>query len=289
MRVREIGVQELREIRGAPWRDRNHRVWVDGRSAYVPVREGCPCTHDLPPRKPYAGRGYYMMGRVAVVHGEYPSGKEIKEVVEWTGAEGVMLVRSCEGPERIPDTEVVFGTVGKVCHHEAGVRYHTDPRRLMFSMGNRDEKARLCGYVRPGERVADMFAGIGYFSLSLALKGAHVHAMEINPLAFRFLVKNIAENGVSHRVHAEPGDCRDLLHGLYDRILMGHFESEQFLPSALAHAGPGTVLHVHSAGKTPPELEGTIREHGFSGTFTSRKVKKYAPHQWHYVQDVILA
>jgi tRNA wybutosine-synthesizing protein 2 len=289
MRVREIGVQELPEIRGAAWRDENHRVWVDGRSAYVPVREGCPCTHDLPPRTPYTGRGYYMMGNVAVLHGDDPTEKEIREVVEWTGAEGVMLVRSCEGRERIPDTEVLFGTVGEVCHHEAGIRYHTDPRRLMFAMGNRDEKARLCGCIRPGERVADMFAGIGYFSLSLAMKGAHVHAMEINPLAYRYLAKNIEENGVSHCVNAEPGDCRELLRGLYDRILMGHFESEQFLPSALAHAGPGTVLHVHSAGRTPPELEGTIGAHGFFCIVTSRKVKKYAPYQWHYVQDVILS
>jgi tRNA wybutosine-synthesizing protein 2 len=289
MRVREVQVQELRKLRGVVWRDEGHRVWVDGRTAYVPVREGFPCTHDLPSRNPYSGRGYYLMGNVAVLHGDYPSETEIRELVEWTGAEGVMLVRSCEGSERIPRTEVVYGTVGEVCHHEAGIRYHIDPRHLMFSMGNRDEKSRMCMDVRRGERVADMFAGIGYFTLPMARKGAFVHAMEINPVAYRYLVKNIGENGVTGNVLAEPGDCRDLLRGTYDRILMGHFESVQFLPSALAHAGSGTVLHVHSAGETPSGLEGIISEHGFSGSVTSRKVKKYAPHRWHYVQDVILS
>jgi tRNA wybutosine-synthesizing protein 2 len=289
MRVREMEVQELRNIRGAVWRDEDHGVFVDGQTAYVPVRGEYPCTHDLPPRTPYTGRGYYLMGNVAVLHGEDPSEKEIRDVVEWTGAEGVILVRSCEGRERIPKAEVVFGKVGEVCHREAGICYRIDPRHLMFSMGNRDEKARMCRSIRRGERVADMFAGIGYFTLPMARKGAIVHAMEINPLAYRYLVRNIAENGVAGSVQAEQGDCRDLLRGIYDRILMGHFESLQFLPSALAHAGSGTVLHVHSAGRTPPELEGTLEEHGFFGTIAPRKVKKYAPYRWHYVQDVILS
>jgi tRNA wybutosine-synthesizing protein 2 len=275
MRVREVEVQELHRIRSAVWRDEGHRVWVDGRTAYVPVREEYPCTHDLPSRNPYSGRGYYLMGNVAVLHGDYPSEKEIHDVVEWTGAEGVMLVGSCEGCERIPRTEVVYGKVGEVCHREAGIRYHIDPRHLMFSMGNRDEKARMCGDIRKAERVADMFAGIGYFTLPMARKGAFIHAMEINPTAYRYLVKNIGENGVAG--------------GTYDRILMGHFESVQFLPFALAHADSGTVIHVHSAGRTPPEIEGIISEHGFSGTVTTRKVKKYAPYRWHYVQDVILS
>jgi tRNA wybutosine-synthesizing protein 2 len=289
MRVREVEVQELHKLRSAVWRDGSHRVFVDGRTAYVPVREGFPCTHELPSRNPYSGRGYYLMGNVAVLHGDYPSGTEIRELVEWTGAEGVMLVRSCEGCERIPRTEVVYGTVGEVCHREAGIRYHIDPRHLMFSMGNRDEKARVCTAIRKGERVADMFAGIGYFTLPMARKGAFVHAMEINPVAYRYLAKNIRENGVTGNVRAEPGDCRELLRGTYDRILMGHFESVQFLPSALAHAESGTVLHVHSEGRTPPGLEGIIGEHGFAGTVTSRKVKKYAPYRWHYVQDVVLS
>ncbi|MBP1928059.1 tRNA wybutosine-synthesizing protein 2 [Methanolinea mesophila] len=289
MRVREVGVKELGKIRGAVWRDEERRVWVEGNTAYVPVREGYSFTRDLSPRTPYSGRGYYLMGNVAVLHGKDPSEKEIREIVEWTGAEGVLLVHSCDGCERIPRAEVVYGTVGEVCHHEAGIRYHLDPRHLMFSMGNREEKARLCANLRQGERVADMFAGIGYFTLPIARRGAKVHAMEINPLAYRYLVRNVGENAVTGRVKPEQGDCRDLLRGTYDRILMGHFESVQFLDSALHHAGPGTVLHVHSAGSTPPDLGEALIQAGFTGTITPRKVKKYAPHRWHYVQDVILA
>jgi tRNA wybutosine-synthesizing protein 2 len=289
MRVREVEARELGMIRGAVWCDHDHRVWVDGETAYVPVREGYACTQDLPPKTPYSGRGYYLMGNVAVLHGGEPTEREIREVVEWTGAEGVMLVRSCEGRERIPRTEVVYGTVGEVCHHESEICYHLDPRYLMFSMGNREEKARICAAIRPGERVADMFAGIGYFSLPVARKGADVHAMEINPRAYRYLLRNIMENGVSGRVLAEQGDCRGLLRGTYDRILMGHFGSVEFIPRALEHAGPGTVLHVHTEGRKPPDLNDILLERGYAGTVTSRKVKKYAPHRWHYVQDVVLA
>ena len=50
--------------------------------------------------------------------------------------------------------------------------------------------ARLVHDSPDTERVADMFAGIGYFTIPLAGSGASVHAMEINPVAFGFLHRN---------------------------------------------------------------------------------------------------
>ena len=72
MRVREIPVNELCSLKGADWVDRNRRTYLDGNIAFVPVREGCPCTSTLPQRRPYQGRGYFMLGDVAVFHGRRP-------------------------------------------------------------------------------------------------------------------------------------------------------------------------------------------------------------------------
>ncbi len=58
-----------------------------------------------------------------------------------------------------------------------------------------------------------MFAGIGYFTIPVAGSGASVHAMEINPVAFEYLNRNIVENGLTGLVNSSLGDCRDLLTG----------------------------------------------------------------------------
>jgi tRNA wybutosine-synthesizing protein 2 len=162
----------------------------------------------------------------------------------------------------------------------------------MFSMGNREEKARIARIVGKSpktERIADMFAGIGYFSIPLAGAGAEVHAMEINPVAFGYLVRSIQANSLSGRITPSPGDCRQLLSGTYDRIVMGHFDAVTMLPDALRHAAPGSIIHVHSIGP----VEEQVREHvacaGFSATIHVHRVKKYRPYGYHMVSDVNLA
>lgn len=288
MRVREIPVNELCSLKGADWVDRNRRTYLDGNIAFVPVREDCPCTSTLPQRRPYQGRGYFMLGDVAVFHGRRPGEDEVRNLMEWKRPAGVLWVQSCKGTMRTPQTEVLAGTVQEVRHRECGITYWLDPASIMFSMGNRDEKERIRSLVHPGERIADMYAGIGYFTLPSALAGARVHAMEIRPLAFSYLERNIIGNDVAHLVTAELGDCRDCLLGTYDRIIMGHFGSIDRLTDALAHSGPGTVLHVHSAGALKDKIQAILEETGVTAAIAIHKVKKLAPHTWHYVQDVTL-
>ena len=134
-----------------------------------------------------------------------------------------------------------------------------------------------------------MFAGIGYFSIPLAGTGADVHAMEINPVAFGYLVRTIEANGLSGRITPSFGDSRRLLSGTYDRIVMGHFDSVAMLPDALRHAAPGTVIHIHSIGAVDEQIRAQVTCAGFSATIHVHKVKKYRPHVWHMVQDVSLA
>jgi tRNA wybutosine-synthesizing protein 2 len=147
----------------------------------------------------------------------------------------------------------------------------------------------VAALVRPGERVADMFAGIGYFTIPAASSGATVHAMEINQTAFEYLQRNIIENHVADRVTAEVGDCRRLLSGIYDRVLMGHFDAPLMLADALAHVRSGSVLHVHSIDDATATIQEAVTKAGFSAVTTSRRVKKYGPHAWHVVQDVTIS
>ena len=108
-------------------------------------------------------------------------------------------------------------------------------------------------------------------------------------MAFGYLQRNIRENDVSDRVQAECGNCRDLLRGEYDRLILGHFDAPDHLPLALAHARAGSVLHIHTLRDESDRIGSLAREAGFTPAITTRRVKSYAPHTWHMVQDVALS
>jgi tRNA wybutosine-synthesizing protein 2 len=289
MRARIVPAACLGRVSREPWVDRDRRAYVEGDTAWVPVRQDFPCDCELPPREPYPGRGYRMVGDIALVNGRRPTEAEVRAILAWKRPSGVLWVRGYVGRERIPETIVLYGKSGEVLHREQGVRYVLDPAELMFCHGNRGEKARMARLVaegRPNPRIADMFAGIGYFTIPIALAGGKVHAMECNPAAYRRLLTNIAQNGVSDRVTPSFGDCRELLSGQYDRVVMGHFDAPRILPFALGHIHTGSIIHVHSIGKEAPDLSPAFRDADVSASVLVRKVKKYAPGRWHYVQDV---
>jgi tRNA wybutosine-synthesizing protein 2 len=291
MRVRAVRKEKSEELAVAGWVDRTRDPYAEGDILWVPVIASESCDREIPDRKRYHGRGYYMVGDVAVLHGREPTRADVDAIVGFRHPRGVLWIRSLQDITRTPETKIVWGSSGEVCHKEAGFSYIFDPEKVMFSMGNREEKARIARLVRnsPGpERIADMFAGIGYFSLPLAGAGAAVHAMEINPVAYGFLVRSIEANGLSGRITPSLGDCRQLLKGPYDRIVMGHFDAVTMLPEALQHAAAGTTIHVHSIGSVDEQIRTHAEGAGFSATIQVHKVKKYRPHAWHMVQDVYL-
>jgi tRNA wybutosine-synthesizing protein 2 len=113
--------------------------------------------------------------------------------------------------------------------------------------------------------------------------------MEINPVAFGYLVRSIDANTLSGRITPSLGDSRRLLSGTYDRIVMGHFDAATMLPAALQHATAGTTIHVHSIGTVEEQVRALAEGAGFSATIHVHKVKKYGPRAWHMVQDLYLS
>jgi tRNA wybutosine-synthesizing protein 2 len=291
MRARKVSRDQLGTVTGEEWVDRSRSPFMDADDCWVPVREGLPFDRDIEREPHYAGRGFYMVGDVAVIHGNRPAPAEVDAIVRFRNPRGVLWIESLQDITRTPQTEILFGTAGEVRHRESGYTFILDPRNVMFSQGNRTEKMRIADLIRAGhgnERVADMFAGIGYFSIPAAGAGARVHAMEINPVAFGYLERNIRENALADRIDAELGDCRGLLDGTYDRILMGHFDAIAMLGDALRHVKTGSILHLHSIGPEEDRIRATLESAGFSATIQVHKVKKYRPHAWHVVQDVTI-
>jgi FkbM family methyltransferase len=81
-----------------------------------------------------------------------------------------------------------------------------------FSAHTRNELGMLKTFVHPGDRILDIGAHIGTFSVPLALftqKKGHVYSFEANPRNFELLTSNVKENGLggvitpTHAVIAE--------------------------------------------------------------------------------------
>jgi len=206
-----------------------------------------------------APSSWAVVGSVVLVAlGEAPRPTEVGEaLLALHGEADTVLARNgISGVHREPDVEVIAGEGDtETVHREHGTEYALDLAEVMFSPGNKAERARMGDQVQAGERVLDMFAGIGYFTLPMARAGAEVTAVEHNPTAFRYLVENTMRNGVDELVHPYRADCREVVEagiegGPVDRVVMGYYDAWEFLDSALDALAPGGTLHMH---ETTPE------------------------------------
>ena len=165
-------------------------------------------------------------------------------------------VGGISGDFRQPVIRTILGSDTVTTHIENGVRFRFDASKLMFSSGNMEERARMAAQRCDNETIVDMFAGIGYFSIPIAVhqRPARVVACEINPLAHSYLVQNIALNKVESVVEPVLGDNRDLAGDSFvDRVIMGYVKTtHEFLPTALRLLKDGGILHYHET--CPDEL-----------------------------------
>ncbi|MFD1586143.1 class I SAM-dependent methyltransferase [Halorientalis brevis] len=198
-----------------------------------------------------------VIGTVVLVDvGDAPRPAEVGEALLalHANADTVLARHGIDGQHREPDVELLAGSGDtETVHTEHGTKYALDLAQVMFSPGNKAERAHMGDVVDADDRVFDMFAGVGYFTLPMARAGAHVTATEHNPTAFRYLLENAKLNDVHDRVDIYRADCRDVADGVEaDRVVMGFYDAYEYLDAALAALEPGGILHMHEA--TPEGL-----------------------------------
>jgi tRNA wybutosine-synthesizing protein 2 len=246
-------------------------------------------------------RKWELLGDVLMIR--LPPGLEGREselaqiYAEVLGAKTVCEdVGGISGPMRRPNIRVILGQRTETVHRENGILYEMDVAKMMFSSGNMDERRRMAELDCRGETVVDMFAGIGYFTLPIAVHGdvKRVIACEINPDAQHYLARNVALNHVEERVEIFRGDNRSLEgKNLADRVIMGYVGTMDFLPHGIDLVREGGIIHFHD---TVPidrlgEVENSIFERGASREIrilSRREVKSYAPAISHYVWDLMV-
>lgn len=270
----------------------------------LPPRERAVASARIPPElKRLLPDKWERLGKVLVLRLPARLQEHRSEIARaYAGALGVDAVlqdvSGSRGVLREPTTELLLGTRTETVHVENHVRYSFDAARIMFSSGNMAERIRMGKTVGRGETVVDMFAGIGYFALQMAVHGrpGAIFACELNPESYRYLVKNIRLNKAGGIVVPLEGDCRLVApEGVADRVVMGHFDAVEFLPKALKVLKPeGGILHVHCLcrkDRMPDDAwsraSGKVAETGKRAELLHfEKVKSYKPRVWHVVLDV---
>lgn len=204
------------------------------------------------------------------------------------------------GEFREPKAEWLAGDKKtETLHKENNCIFKLDVRKIMFSKGNLAERARVPRLLSPEEVVADLFAGIGYFSIPIAklAKPKKVFSIEKNPVSFHYLKENIRLNRVQDSITPILGDCRKVRMGnVADRVIMGYLpRTYLYLPAAFAALKPkGGIIHYHDTftekelWERPIEiLEAHAFRAGYSLKAITHKsiVKEYAPRVYHVVID----
>ena len=161
-----------------------------------------------------------------------------------------------KGEFRLRALKKIFGTETKTTHKEYGMQFRLDVAKAYFSPRESTERQRIAGQVKPKENVLVMFAGIGPYAIAIAKKQPKVgkiYAIEINPVAVKYMEENIRINNVGDKIIPISGDAKKKAKQFYDkcdRIVMPlPLEAHKFLSIALKCLKKKGTIHFYSIGK----------------------------------------
>ena len=217
--------------------------------------------------------------------------------LKFTKRRSIYMKKSAvKGTTRVRDLEFLSGVDDSVTiHKEHGARLKMDVREVYFSPRLATERKRVMENVKNGEKILDMFCGIGPFPIVIARnKNVDITAVDINPEAIAYLNENIRLNKLKGNIKTCCGDVREVskcFKTKFDRIIMN-------LPG-LAYTFLDVSVNLIEDG-------GTINYYEFSDSYESgikrlenacsqvgkkaeilncRKVKSTSPGEWHVAID----
>ncbi|ADB57761.1 class I SAM-dependent methyltransferase [Archaeoglobus profundus] len=253
------------------------------------------------PRKlwDYIPRRYKIIGDVILI--KIPD--ELEEYKQLIGETLLSIHKRCksvwrdlgrEGMLRKPKVELIAGSGSETVHKENGCLFKLDVTKVMFSVGNQGERMRIVKLVQDGEVVVDMFAGIGYFTIPIAVhtKAKKIYAIEINPDSYFYLLENIELNDVKNVIPILGDSMYVTPEGVADRVVMGHIFCHEFLPVAIKALKGDGYIHYHESvpeviiNRPIERIKSACESLGKNVKIENfRKVKNYSPGVLHVVVD----
>ena len=217
--------------------------------------------------------------------------------LKFTKRKAIYMKKSAiKGTIRIRDLEFLSGEDNSVTiHKEHGARLKLDVRQVYFSPRLATERKRVMESVKDGEKILDMFCGIGPFPIVIAKnRNVDITAVDINENAIKYLNENIRLNKLKGTIETYTGDIGEVSKGFktkFDRIITN-------LPG-LAYSFLDLAVDLIEDG-------GTINYYEFSDSYdagikrlqtacekknkkveiiNTRKVKSTSPGEWHVAID----
>ncbi|GAB6148267.1 class I SAM-dependent methyltransferase [Stetteria hydrogenophila] len=279
------------------------------REAGIPA-EPCTASFQEARRGPPSPReqglpGYWLVGDILVFNPR--EGVSLDRLRAYAGelvARGVAgaawLKVGTHGPYRLPRLVHLAGEERtETTAREYGLRFRVDVARAYYNPRLSFEHRRVAEQARDGERVLDMFTGVGGFAVHIAhLRAARVLAVDINPHAVRLAAWNVCANKLRGTVALARADARllpSVLEPVFDRVVMNHpTGSLGFIREACSLATPrgAAVLHVYTLASEPSQAASAVAERlegagcRAIGEPKAREVLEYSPRQSIYAVDV---
>lgn len=215
------------------------------------------------------------------------------------GVNRIVKLGRINGFKREPEVDIILGEGTETIHKENHCLFKLDVSKIMWSKGNTTERMRISKMVGEGETVVDLFAGIGYFSLPMAIHSnpKKIYSIEVNPVAYDYLCQNIKLNNVSQLIKPILGDCREQApKKVADRVLMGYIgNTHHYLNVAVESLkDEGGIIHYHESVPDKLKYKRPIQRIKKAANprevkiLNKRIVKKYSPGVYHVVIDAMV-
>lgn len=272
--------------------NRNCRIRSEKEYLLIPVTEyleGAFCEEFIRISEKTELPRFEQVGGIAIMQDDDPAGAEMV-LTSKSAYHTVLYAESAvEGEFRTKKYKVLAGKKTTSTEYiEYGHHFIIDLSSAYFSARLSGERQRILQMMEMGERVIDMFAGVGPFAITLAEKASVVYAGDLNPDAIVLMVSNIQKN---HRRNVIPllADALhlpEILPLTADRIIMNlPLHAGPFLPAAFTLCRPGGTIHLYALVRQEDELLDHL--HQFPVTSISSKfVRSYSPDQFHVVYDI---
>ena len=217
--------------------------------------------------------------------------------IEFTKRKPIYMKKSAiKGTTRVRDLEFLSGVDDSITiHKEHGARLKLDVRQVYFSPRLATERKRVMESVNDGERILDMFCGIGPYPIVIAKnKNVDITAVDINKYAIKYLDENIKLNKLKGNITTYCGDVREVSESFktkFDRIIMNlPGLAYTFLDVSVDLIEDGGIINYYEFSDSYEtgikRLENACSKAGKQAEIINcRKVKSTSPGEWHMAID----
>ena len=216
---------------------------------------------------------------------------------KFTKRKAIYMKKSAiKGTIRVRDLEFLSGVDDSVTiHKEHGVRLKLDVREVYFSPRLATERKRVMESVKDGEKILDMFCGIGPFPIVIARnRNVDITAVDINEAAIKYLNENIKLNKLKGNIESYCGDVREVSKGFkteFDRIIMNlPGLAYTFLDVAVDLIKDDGIINYYEFSDSYDQGIKRLNDAADSAgkkveILNTRKVKSISPDEWHVAID----